>query len=256
VLVDDKNTVLYTDTEIAEHFNSYFVSVFTHEDFSNPPLPEQLGDFRTFCDELQFDEMNVHRAISKLRSDKSMGPDGLAPKLLLETIDEISFPLYLLFKKSLNDTVIPNDWKQATVTPIFKKGSRNKAENYRPVSLTSIVCKLFETIIRDKLVSYLESNVLINNSQHGFRKGRSCFTNLLEFLDKITGCVDSGENVDVIFLDFAKAFDKVPHKRLILKLRAHGIIGKVALWIVGLGLCYKWSSTRVSVGTVAFSYLY
>ena len=62
--------------------------------------------------------------------------------------------------------------------------------------------------------------------------------------------------MDVIFLDFAKAFDKVPHKRLILKLRAHGIIGKVALWIVGLGLCYKWSSTRVSVGTVAFSYLY
>jgi len=106
--------------------------------------------------------------------------------------------------------IIPEDWKLATVTPIFKKGNRNKAENYKPVSLTSVVCKLFESIIRDNLVYHLETNTLIKNSQHGFRKGRSCLANLLEFLDKVTGCVDSGENVDVVFLDFAKAFDKVP----------------------------------------------
>ena len=106
---------------------------------------------------------------------------------------------------------------------------RSSAENYRPVSLTSLVCKVFESIVRDALVKHLESNLLINDSQHGFRKGRSCLTNLLSFLDTVTGYVDSGSAVDVIFLDFAKAFDKVPNRRLILKLESHGITGFVQL---------------------------
>ena len=96
------------------------------------------------------------------------------------------------------------------MTPIFKKG-RNKADNYRPVSLTSTTGKTFEAIIRDTLVRHLEDNHFITDSQHCFRKGRSCLTNLLEFLDKITGCTDTGENVDIVFLDFAKAFDKVAY---------------------------------------------
>ena len=90
-------------------------------------------------------------------------------------------------------------------------------------------------IIRDALVHHLESNQLIVNSKHGFRKGKSCLTNLLEFLHKVTGCVDTGDSVDVIFLDFSKAFDKVSHKRLLLKLTAHGIDGKlnncIAKWL-------------------------
>jgi len=139
--------------------------------------------------------------------------------------------LYLLFKKSLKDTVIPNDWKQAIITPIFKKGNRNKADNYWPVSLTSIIGKTFEAIIRDAPVHHLEDNHLITDSQHGFRKGRSCLTNLLEFLDKVTGCIYIGENVDIVFLDFAKAFDKVPHKRVIMKMRSYGIRGKILDWI-------------------------
>jgi len=104
-------------------------------------------------------------------------------------------------------------------------------ENYRPVSLTSQVCKLFEVIVRDTIVHHLESKQLIANSQHGFRKGRSCLTNLLEFLDKVTGCIDTGDSVDVIFLDFTKSFDKVSHTRLILKLKAHIIDGKLSNWI-------------------------
>jgi len=161
-----------------------------------------------------------------------MGPDGLASMLLIETQELITYPLYLLFMKSLKDTVIPDDWKQAIVTLIFKKGNRNKAGNYRPVSLTSIIGKTFEAIIRDVLVRHLEDNHLITDSQHGFRKGRSCFTNLLEFY-KVTGCIDRpiGENIDIVFLDFAKAFDKVSHKRLIMKMRSHGIRGKILDWI-------------------------
>jgi len=111
-------------------------------------------------------------------------------------------------------------------------------ENYRPVSLTSQVCKLFEAVIRDLLVHHLESKQLITNSWHGFHQGRSCLTNILEFLDKATGCIDAGDSVDVIFLDFAKAFDKVSHKRLLLKLKAHGIEGKLYYWIA------EWLSNR------------
>jgi len=81
------------------------------------------------------------------------------------------------------------------------------------------------------IVHHLESNMLINNYQHGFRKGSSCLTNLLTFLDKVVGCLDTGDDVDVVFLDFAKAFDKVPHQRLILKLESHGITGKLLSWI-------------------------
>jgi len=110
----------------------------------------------------------------------------------------------LLFKKSPKDTVIPDDWKQAIVTPIFKKGNRNKADNYRPVSLTSIIGKTFEAIIRDALVRHPDDNHLITDSQHGFRKGQSCLTNLLEFRDKVPGCTDMGGNVDIVFWTLLK----------------------------------------------------
>jgi len=120
----------------------------------------------------------------------------MAPRLLIEIKDLISYPLYILFRKSLDESVVPEDWKEAIVTPIFKQRSHNRAENYRPVSLTSLVCKLFEGIIRDAHTHYLESNCLVKDSQHGFHKGRSCLTNLLQFLDKVTSSVDAGHCIE------------------------------------------------------------
>jgi len=157
------------------------------------------------CEDLYIDLGTIAKAISRLRPDKPMGPDELSAKLLIEVQNEIAYPLLLLFKKSLSESSIAQDWKQTKYTPIFKKGSRNSVENYRPVSLTSQICKLFETIMRDALVHYLENNHLILDSQHGFRKGRSCLTNLLEFLDRVTGCVDAGDSVDVIFFALRKS---------------------------------------------------
>jgi len=119
----------------------------------------------------------------------------------------------------------------ANVSPLHKKGKRSLAENYRPVSLTSQVSKIFEAIVRDVLVSHLENNDLLMNTQHCFRKGKSCLSNLLVFLDKVTTCVEDGDDIDVIYLDFAKAFDKVQHQHLLLKLRDHGIGDKVVNWI-------------------------
>ena len=115
--------------------------------------------------------------------------------------------------------------------PLFKKGSRNKSENYRSTSLTSVVCKLLEMLIRHHMVEFLVKHKLINTSQHEFLKARSCLTNFFCFLEEITKWVDGGSPVDVVYLDFQKAFDKLPHQRLLLKLRAHDIGNDVIDWI-------------------------
>ena len=125
----------------------------------------------------------------------------------------------------------PDDWRSANVTPIFKKGSRKCPENYRPISLTSIPGKIMERLIKDTMMAHLKGEKLIKDSQHGFMPGRSCTTNLLEFLETATKIVDSGGNLDVIYLDFSKAFDLVPKKRLVSKLKAHGFGGPLLLWI-------------------------
>ena len=136
-----------------------------------------------------------------------------------------------MFNLSLEEGIVPLEWKEANIIPLFKKGSRNKSENYRPVSLTSVICKLLERLIKDHLVDFLVKNKLINTSQHGFLKARSCLTNMLCFLEDVTKWVDEGSPVDIIYLDFKKAFDKVPHQRLLLKLKAHGIGNSMINWI-------------------------
>ena len=228
------------DKSAVECFNQYFASVFTRDNLLPvSAVPMTTEKMEPVCTDVLLDVSTIVKAITKLTPDKAHGPDELSAMMLIETSNEIAYPLLLLYKKSLNETSVPADWKSANVTPIFKKGTRSSVENYRPVSLTSLICKVFESIIRDTIVEYLERNQLISTSQHGFRKGRSCLTNLLDFLDKVTGYVDSGDNVDVVFLDFAKAFDKVSHRRLLLKLEAHGIDSKLITWIA------EWLRNRV-----------
>ena len=120
---------------------------------------------------------------------------------------------------------LPDDWKQATVSAIYKKGSRNKAGNYRPVSLTCILCKVMEGCIRDQKVDHITANDLFSNSQFGFIKGRSTGLQLLNVMDLWTKALDNSLSIDTIYLDFMKAFDTVPHRRLVHKLAAYGITG-------------------------------
>jgi hypothetical protein len=149
----------------------------------------------------------------------------------MELEDDLAPVLAKIFNKSLETGEVPADWKEANVTPIFKKGSRATPENYRPVSLTSVSCKLLESIIKDRIMAHLKKHRLIRKSQHGFMPGRSCTTNLLAFFDKATAAIDRGVSFDAVFLDFAKAFDKVPRRRLLRKVRAHGITGQQWQWI-------------------------
>jgi len=225
--------VLKTDPhEIAEELNDYFSSVFTKEDMQNLPQNNCSCTNRADLEDIHITEETViMMKMNKRREDKATGADDISPRLLVEINDTICHLLTAIFHKSLQSGVVPDDWKLANVTPIYKKDNRNQPCNYRPISLTSHICKFFESIARDSIVDYLESNKLINDSQHGFRRGRSCLTNLFIFLDKVTRQVDEGNNPDVTYLDFAKAFYRVPHHRLVLKMRAIGINGRLLAWI-------------------------
>ena len=137
----------------------------------------------------------------------------------------------MIYRKSLKLGQVPDEWKVANVVPIYKKGSKADPGNYRPVSLTSVCCKMLESILKQDIMDHLTRNRLIRNSQHGFMKNKSCTTNLLEFMEKVTDAADKGKAVDIVYLDFAKAFDKVPTERLLKKVKAHGIGGEVLEWI-------------------------
>ena len=151
-------------------------------------------------------------------------------KLLTETVEQISKPLAIV-QLVINGGVVPFEWKDANIIPLLRNGSRNKSDNYRPVSLSSVICKLLERLIKDHMVEFLVRHKLLNPSQHGFLKARFCLTNMLCFFEEITKWIDEGSPVDIIYLDFQKAFDKVPHQRLLLKLKAYGIGNGIIDWI-------------------------
>ena len=136
-----------------------------------------------------------------------------------------------LRRYSIDKGSIPDIFKQATTIPIHKGGNRAVPKNYRPISLTSHIMKVFDRVVRARLVNYMETNNLMNNSQHGFRQGRSCLTQLLIHYDYILTEMENGKNVDVVYLDFAKAFGKVDHGVLCHKHKSFGIAGKIGMWI-------------------------
>ena len=207
--------------------------MFTREDTSSLPAPETKfeGSEGERLGQLVVTPEVVANKINNMKENKSPGVDGIAPKTLKESVEQICKPFAHVFNLSLQEGIVPLEWKEANIIPLFKKGSRNKSVNYRPVSLTSVICKVLETIIRDHMMDFLIKHKLINRSQHGFLKARSCLTNLLCFFEEITKWVDEGSPVDVIYLDFQKAFDKVPHQRLILKLKSHGMGNSIINWI-------------------------
>jgi hypothetical protein len=232
--IKDKNSrIIIDDKLMVESFNDYFCSVFTIETNTDFPIPniKNLDSFNNGLTSINITEKDVLTKLNFLKLNKGAGPDDIHPRFLYELRSIISKPLCKIFNTSLNLGCLPDDWRCANVTPLFKKGSKSETKNYRPVSLTSIPCKILESIIKDNIDKHLQKFCLINDSQHGFTSGRSCLTNLLDFYNHITSLSDQGNSVDIIYLDFAKAFDKVPHNRLIAKLEAYGIKDTVCNWI-------------------------
>ena len=179
---------------MAENLNEYFSSMFTREDISILPVLETKFEGREFdyLGQLIVTPTMVAMKIRDMKDNKSAAVDGIPPKLLLEIVEQISIP----------EGIVPLEWKEANIIPLIKKGLWNKSENNRPVSLTSVICKLLERLIKDRLVDFLVKNKLINPSQHGFLKARSCLTNMLCFLEDVTKWLNEGSPVDIIYLDF------------------------------------------------------
>ena len=226
-LLSAEGEIVTDERETADILNDYFASVFTvEEDRGEEATPYEM----TVAAQLflvDITEEDVMRVIDKLKICKSPGPDKIYPRILKEVKEAISKLLCAIFNLSLRTGKVVSEWKLANVTPLFKKGDKSNPGNYRPISLTSVVCKLMESILRDKIVEFLEKNNIIRDSQHGFRNRRSCLTNLLDFLHGIYEMYEEGRAVDIIYLDFQKAFDKVPHRKLLNKVESHGISGHI-----------------------------
>jgi Reverse transcriptase (RNA-dependent DNA polymerase) len=208
-LKDRQGAVVADKKRMAEILNSYFSSVFTIECDGDVPAAN-AENCRTQLLDIQIKEQAASKKIGGLKAASAPAPDGIGSLLLKTLKDLVTVPLTVIIRKSVSTDDVSEDWRQANVTPIYKKGAKTDPANYRPVSLTAVSCKILESLIRDEIVNHMDANGLIEESQHGFFKGRSCGSNLVEFFDYISDILDSGGAADAIILDFAKAFDKVP----------------------------------------------
>ena len=203
----------YQPKEQAELFNSFFFN-----QFSDPSSYDIDISYTSDSDfDIDFDHRTVRKLLSEINSNKAQGPDGIHGKILKNCAVGLAYPLTCIFRASYNSGFIPQEWKLANVVPIFKKGDKTCVENYRPISLTCLVMKVFERIIKEKVLS-LTSNYL-DPRQHGFLAQKSCTTNMVGFCDSLS--ISLNENVfnHVVYFDFAKAFDSVNHDILLEKLK-------------------------------------
>lgn len=218
-----------SDQEKAEVLAKQFSEVFVRE--PEGEVPEGIRRDVQPLINFEITEEKIRNALQNLKRNKSPGPDHIHPRVLKEVMEELVEPLKIIFRKSFETGILPTDWKVANITAIFKKGERSDPGNYRPVSLTSVVCKLMETLLREEIILHMKENNLFSKKQYGFISGRSTALQLITVLDKWTEALDEGKAVDVVYCDFQKAFDRVPHKRLMEKIQCCGIEGNYLKWI-------------------------
>jgi hypothetical protein len=215
--------------EKANILNRQYESVFTRESEGQTPTPS--GPRISEMPYIHISAEGVRKLLRNIKERKACGPDMLPARVLKELADEITPYITAIFRRSMELGAVPTDWKSANVTAIYKKGERYKASNYRPVSLTSICCKTMEHILVSSILNHLDGHGVLNDCQHGFRARRSCETQMLTFIHEIAGKMNKNRQHDLIILDFSKAFDRVPHKRLLSKLDHYGIRGNTHRWI-------------------------
>ena len=228
MLRNENGVAVTSNKEMANILNRQFTSVFGLRNAE--PLPTLSWQYPSMKP-LDFSAAGIKKLLDDLDETKACGPDDLSARLIKTLSSELSSPLELLYSATHHQGHIPSDWKHARVSPIFKKGDRNKAENYRPVSLTCILCKIAEHIIVSQMYDHLDYYGIFTDAQHGFRKKRSTETQLLLTTDDFMSGLEKNIQTDAILLDFSKAFDKVPHHFLIHKLTRYGIKSSAINWI-------------------------
>ena len=230
-LKNESDEIIVDPKEQAVLLNQYFASVFTKNTSALPTMPRRENG-NCHLDGFTITKEKVKQVINQLNDQAAMGPDEIPPSIIKNLEEDLVQPLTILFQASMEQSRIPDDWRTAIVSPIYKmKGKKSDPSNYRPVSLTCVIGKMMERIVKEQLMAYLETNRLITDAQHGFRNGRSPQTNLIEFLNRTTKWLDKGRSFDILYFDSAKAFDKVCHKRLVMKLEQMGVEGKAKEWL-------------------------
>ena len=225
-----EGNLLHSDPKTkANILNRQFSSVFTNDETSD--LPDLGPSPHPTMNNIEVNCAGVIKLLRNLKPHKATGPDGVPAMLLKELAEEIAPAITLLFQASLDQGTFPPAWKKALVVPVFKKGSRSSASNYRPISLTAILSKLCEHIVHCAVINHLSDNNILTDAQHGFRKQRSCDTQLIVSIHDLAKGLDEKGQTDVVLLDFAKAFDKVSHRLLLHKTNHYGIQGSTLLWI-------------------------
>ncbi|MCP3930316.1 MAG: hypothetical protein GY705_14575 [Bacteroidetes bacterium] len=227
---DESNSLTSDPSKKAEIIHKQFDSVFSD------PSPKINANFEKKDELPTMPDILVHqpgilKLLENINPNKAVGPDQIPGKFLKICAYEMSFVYTILFQASLDQGSVPSDWKEANIMPLFKKGDRSLAENYRPISLTSISCKLLEHVVHSNIMCHFDKYNVLDDAQHGFRKKRSCVSQLIVTLNDFANCLKNSQQIDAILLDFSKAFDKVDHEGLILKLQHLGIRNSLFLLI-------------------------
>ncbi|NWI57793.1 RTJK polymerase, partial [Calyptomena viridis] len=216
-LLHGAGNLVTKNEEKVEVLNAFFASVFSGKTAcpqDNSPLGLVNNVREHYCP-LVIQEGAVRELLGHLDVHKSMGPDGIHPRVMREFADELVRLLSIIYQELWLTGEVPDDWKLANVMPVYKKGRKEDPGNYRPVSLTSVPGKVMEQFILNVMMQNLQNGQGIRSSQHGFMQGRSCLTNLISFYYQVTHLVDAGKSVDGVYLDFRKVFNTVSHSILL-----------------------------------------
>lgn len=226
----DNGNYYEEDIDKANVFNNYFASQAVVDD-SETLLPDDSSSYTpNNLSDIAITSNDVKDILVNLDASKAVGPDLISPRILKNTASVICVPLSMLFNKSLSLSKIPSIWKQANVTPVHKKGTRDDVKNYRPISLLSVIGKVFERCIFKYLHNFIRENNLITSCQSGFTPGDSTINQLLSISNDVGKALDTGKEFRVVFCDVSKAFDRVWHRGLLFKLTKFGISGKLLKW--------------------------
>ena len=228
-LINERQTV-ETDAGPCEALSNHYKSVCRKENYIYPECDQKMP--ANSFSQLSVSEGDIVDALRSMNGDSSPGIDKIFPKFIKNISSFLVKPLRMLFRESLRSNMLPDDWITSIIVPVYKKNKKSSlCASSRPINLTSCVSKIFERVIHKKMLKYLVENNLISKSQHGFLTKRSTITNLLSCTFDWVNYFNNKQAIDIIYIDYEKAFDKVSHEKLLYKLKKLGFGGEFMKWI-------------------------